>query len=836
MSVNSFNASASSEVFGFTNTGDKVTASATATASSDVSFEDAYNIAKEIANNVALSELQMNINIIQQTISIIDASNIPIYTQTGNILIVMDELIAYQNLPSWLLEKLPGYQSFSKLGIEFTNIHNNRQMCSPSRASFQTSLINTGVQSNIDQPYQNFYMPRLSYDFDTIPKSIKKYNPEIKTAYYGKEHLQDKLAFTNNVVPSFNTNTTGSFRGYGFDTGSMFGDAFYKDGHGIVADNTYLNTILNNTTNDADFIEIDPITNEKTGYVGVLPFLKARLQDNKSFHLQFHITNPHDTQQFYQNFSQLPSNEQLQFFAPFLKEQTTDASFNNPYFYSEFFPDAYVKNNNLVTNYFEQTYSTYCSSLNSLPFLESYVGDYVTSSITNPINDYYNSMYQAISARFSLPNNQNDIKSWKNLINNYYGLIIEADKYVFKIYNFLKNNNMLKNVSVVLISDHGDLMSAHGLKQKGYPFKECVNVPCVVYSSNIPQDLQGTKNNILGSLLDIAPTIDVLMNIRYKNDNFLGESLLQQNNGQLIPRTYNLPVMNIFNDVMNGISCFLDPSYNDTFFNFKYNFNMIIDYDNVTGKLYKYGHFFSILELFRYNFIYNTLIPKLIPLTIFTDPIFLNCAFIKDILFLPVLSKLVLFMNNTYSTNFTFIDAYDKITDQFKSDNNLNSKELTLFIIIMTNYIEYYSEYNYIIPAVYNNFQDIIDYDYPKYIEPFCYNITDDYNEVKNIFYKKNPDDTFSYDSSNQALFTRLNNKLNDLTIKQCMTNNERFTFIIPKIIYQSIFLCFIKFGVNYNNYTKEEKDLISTSIFLNTYDSKYSQQNTIVESVYTLE
>jgi arylsulfatase A-like enzyme len=836
MSNNSFTASASSEVYGFTNIGDKVTASATASASSDVSFEDAFNIAKEIANNVALSELQMNINIIQQTINIIDSSNIPVYTQTSNILIVMDELIAYHNLPSWLLEKLPGYQSFSKIGIEFTNIHNNRQMCSPSRGSFQTSLINTGIQSNIDQPYQNFYIPRLSYDFETIPKSIKKYNPEIKTAYYGKEHLQDALSFNNNLLPAFNTNTTGSFRGYGFDTGSMFGDSFYKDGHGFVSDNIYLNSVLNNTINNADYIDIDPITNEKTGYVGVLPFLKARLQDNKSFHLQYHITNPHDTQQFYQNFSQIPNNEQLQFFAPFLKEQTTDISFNNPYFYSEFFPDAYIKNDNLVTNYFEHTFSAYSSSLFSLPFLQSYVEDYVTSSITNPINQYYNAMYQALINGFTLANNQTDIKSWKNLINNYYGLIIEADKYVFKIYNFLKNNNMLKNVSVVIISDHGDLMSAHGLKQKGFPFKECVNVPCIVCSSNIPQNLQGTQNNILGSLLDIAPTIDVLMNIRYKNENFLGESLLQLNNGQLIPRTYNLPVMNIFNDVMNGQSCFLDPSYNDTYFNFKYNFDMIIDYDEVTGKLYKYGRFFSIAELFRYNFIYNTLIPNLIPLTIFTNQTFLEIPFLKKIIVLPILVRLKLFMDNIYSVNFTFTDAYDKIKDKFKTDNNLNSTELTLFMIIMTNYVEYYSEYNFILPAVYNNFQDIINYDYPKYIEPFCYNITDDYNEVKNIFYKKNPDGTYSYDSSNEALFSRLNEKLNNLSIKQCMTNNERFTFIIPKIVYQVILLCFIKFGENFIDYTHEQKNIIYTTIFLNTYDSRYSGINSLLQSVFNFE
>jgi hypothetical protein len=295
--------------------------------------------------------------------------------------------------------------------------------------------------------------------------------------------------------------------------------------------------------------------------------------------------------------------------------------------------------------------------------------------------------------------------------------------------------------------------------------------------------------------------------------------------------------MNIFNDVMNGLSCFLNPDFTDSFFNFNYNFNMIIDYDEVTGKLYKYGRFFNITELFRYNFIFNTLIPKLIPLSIFKEPKFVKLLFLKDRIEFPILARLILFMENTYSENFTFDDAYQKITNKFKNNNNLNSLELTLFMLIMGNYIEFYSEYKFIIPGVYTPWDILINKDYPNnYIVPFCYNITDDYNEVKNIFYKKNPDGTFSYDSSNEALFIRLNGKLNDITIKQCMTDDDRFTFIIPQIIYEFILLCFFKFGTDIKNYTKQQQTLLYTSFFLNTNDSRFSTQNSILESITNLE
>jgi len=834
-----FYAYVNSKAISFTHSGNKLTSSASSSATSDISYDHALLIAKTKAYQTAELELKNNKDIFKYYINITENKTLcNQYTQNSNIFIVMDELVAYNNLPKWLLRKLPGYQSFSRLGIEFTNIHNNRQMCSPSRASFQTSTINTGIQSNIDQIYQSLYIPSLSYESETIPKSIKKYNKDIITAYYGKEHLSSRLAFSNRVRPLFNLNTTNAFKCYGFDTGSMFGDTAYNSGYGFASDNIYLNTILNtNINNTSDYIDIDPITNEKTGYVGVLPFLKSRLKDNKPFHLQYHILNPHDTQQFWDNFSKIPICGREQFFAPFLKEQTTDVGVRDPYFYNEFFPDAYVKNENLIKNFFEKNFSEYSSCVDLLPFIESYSEDYVISSKTNPVNEYYSSMYSAIYAMFSLATDSSDIKSWKNLINNYYGLIIEADKYVFKIYNFLKKNNMLKNVSVVLIGDHGDLMSAHGLKQKGFPFKECVNVPCIVYSSKIHLNLKGTKNNVLGSLLDIAPTIDRLMNIPYKNRNFLGVSLINKYNDYFFPRSQNLPVMNIFNDVMNAQSCFINPDYTKSYFEYKYNFNMIIDYD-IDGKLYKFGRFFNIFELFRYNFISNNLF-KIIPLSIFKNSDFTNIEPLKESVVKPILDELILFMEYSFpSEKFTFEDAYNKIKNNFKTNSNSNSLYLVLFMIIMANLNKYYYNFEFIIPGVYSSWEEIINNSYANgYTEPFCYNITDDYNEVKNIFYQKNSDGTYSYDSSKEELFSRLNDKLNDLTIKQCMTSdNKRFTFIIPIFFYKLIFTCFYKFGTNIENYTQEQKNILLNTFYLNTYDSTYSQESSLLDIIANLD
>jgi len=751
----------------------------------------------------------------------INTDNLAPYTEDiskdSNILIVMDELIAYHNLPNQLLDKLPGYKAFKNIGIEFTNIHNNRQMCSPSRASFQTSTINTGVQSNIDQPFQNFFVPHLSYDSLTIPKSLKAFNSDIITAYYGKEHLQCESDTVNNITPAFHTNTSNLYKCYGFDISSKHGDIFYNDGHGFIQDNLIFNNILNNTTNNCDYIAIDPLTNEKVGYIGVIPFLKSRSEDKKQFHLQYHITNPHDTQQFWQNFSMLPTNEQSQFFASFLKEQTTDIGIKNPYYYNEFFPNAYIENENLTTNFFEDNFDDYCKKLDLLPFKESYVNDYVTSSKTNPINDYYKCFYNQLGLTFSIANDSSDVKSWKNLLNNYYGLVIEADKYLFKIYNFLKNNNMLERVSVVITSDHGDTMSAHGLKQKATPFKENINVPLIVYSSKISKAYSGKKCDVLGSLLDLAPTINVLLGINDINSQFLGKSLVLNNNNILTPRTTNLPVMNIYNDFMTSTSYFLK-STSTTFYDYKFCFNMIIDYDD-DGTLYKYGRFFSINELFSYNFTHNNSIPKLTP-SIFNDPKFvIDSQYINPEITTSILNEIYNPLKEKFPDGFNYTEGFDFIKNTYKNSDlpNYDSLELMVYFNVINNYLKYYINYQFILPYVYDDYE-LLSITNP---EIFCYNIKNDYNEITNLYYQNND---FQYN----PLFERLNKKLNNLIIEQCMTINDRFTFIIPSIIYELIILHSYKFGIDYENYTKEQKNFAVTSFYNNNQDSKFSFINSV--------
>ena len=71
-----FFASASEAVYGFTTSGAKVTATGSATATATTSFNDALQIAKELAYRIAQSQLQTTTDIIQQTITLVENENL----------------------------------------------------------------------------------------------------------------------------------------------------------------------------------------------------------------------------------------------------------------------------------------------------------------------------------------------------------------------------------------------------------------------------------------------------------------------------------------------------------------------------------------------------------------------------------------------------------------------------------------------------------------------------------------------------------------------------------------------------------------------------------------
>lgn len=716
------------------------------------------------------------------------------------ILILMDEMINYKFIPEQIKNLLPGYISFKKIGLEFTNIHCNRTVCSPSRSSIMSGIINHGIQDNIDQAYQYNFIPRLEPKLNTLGKMFKNNNYEI-TAYYGKQHFDSTLASNTFIAPMINTNSRNYMKKYGYDIYSTFGDNFYCPNQGILSDLYTWELKTSPTSGEYDYID-----NNGDKYIGMLPFLKARLQDGKNFYCEYHITNPHDTQHFYQNFNQIPTGSQLQFDAPFLIEQLTDSSGAN------FFDT--ISNINLRENYFENNYKAYQHYYSSLPFLNSYLNDYVTNSKLNSIFPFYAGSYDNFEQIFTMSESENDIKSWKNLINNYWGLVIEADNYIYRVYKFLEENNMLYNTDIIITSDHGDLLSSHGLKQKNFPFKEALNVPLIIVSNKIDSKLIGKETHILGTSIDIMPTLYTLLNLNgYYN--FVGKSLLNYKHCKCVVSTEQKDAFHITNGFMFVLSYFnwvrwysvqSSEIISKVYYNpqnlFEYQSQFIVNQTYINGEHYKFVRFYNFIELIQYNLKY--LIKKSNEKIFTFAQLFDILKFNNIIKYQQNITNIEMTLSKNNLNTFTF----EQIYNLFKNNDTV---ELFLIIIAISIFLNNYDVNLWIIPGVYDNYNKLSRNNNYAF---FCYNLTKDTDEVLNLA------DPLYPERHNEALFSILNEKLNNSIINyDC--EKLIYNFDNTNLLYSVE--CFYKFGTNIEKYSKINFLQLITSFFTNGYDTTYS-------------
>jgi arylsulfatase len=83
--------------------------------------------------------------------------------------------------------------------------------------------------------------------------------------------------------------------------------------------------------------------------------------------------------------------------------------------------------------------------------------------------------------------------------------LIDVDRHIGSVLDALEESGRDANTIIIFTSDHGEMCSAHHLRQKGsVAFKETVNVPLVILDPNKPG---GVRTDAVGSHLDLVPTI-----------------------------------------------------------------------------------------------------------------------------------------------------------------------------------------------------------------------------------------------------------------------------------------------------------------------------------------
>jgi arylsulfatase A-like enzyme len=99
-----------------------------------------------------------------------------------------------------------------------------------------------------------------------------------------------------------------------------------------------------------------------------------------------------------------------------------------------------------------------------------------------------------------------DEGEWRRLIAHYWGFCSLVDAQVGRIVAHLEAQGLLESTLVVFTADHGDMMGAHGLLEKGYPlhYEPALRVPLLVAGPGVAP---GVRPRGLVSLTDVLPTV-----------------------------------------------------------------------------------------------------------------------------------------------------------------------------------------------------------------------------------------------------------------------------------------------------------------------------------------
>ena len=136
-----------------------------------------------------------------------------------------------------------------------------------------------------------------------------------------------------------------------------------------------------------------------------------------------------------------------------------------------------------------------------------YYGMYPLENMLPPESiddDMQNSPYKNSNGR----NNRTeyaDPAKIKYMISEYYGLITEIDDWVGQILDKLDELGLAENTLVIFTSDHGEMLGAHGMREKNVFYEESAHIPLLISSAGqVPAE---TTVEAYVSLIDLYPTI-----------------------------------------------------------------------------------------------------------------------------------------------------------------------------------------------------------------------------------------------------------------------------------------------------------------------------------------
>ena len=113
--------------------------------------------------------------------------------------------------------------------------------------------------------------------------------------------------------------------------------------------------------------------------------------------------------------------------------------------------------------------------------------------------------YQRFWSLMSGGPNPDETDAWRRLRSYYFNCLRDMDQQLGVVLDSLDSTGQWDNTVIIYTSDHGEMLGAHGLREKGANvFKENLRVPLIVCHPDFPG---GSETQAMGSAIDLIPTI-----------------------------------------------------------------------------------------------------------------------------------------------------------------------------------------------------------------------------------------------------------------------------------------------------------------------------------------
>ncbi len=107
-----------------------------------------------------------------------------------------------------------------------------------------------------------------------------------------------------------------------------------------------------------------------------------------------------------------------------------------------------------------------------------------------------------------------DPEKVKYMMSNYFGLVTEIDHWIGEVLGELDKLGVAENTIVVFVTDHGEMLGSHGMREKNVFYEESARVPLMI---RYPKVIKPTKIDGSVTTLDIAATLADYTGVKFED-------------------------------------------------------------------------------------------------------------------------------------------------------------------------------------------------------------------------------------------------------------------------------------------------------------------------------